>query len=219
MHSPPYHDGDVLSIVQEARAQTTGVILAGGLGRRMGGRDKGLMPLRGRPMIAEGLRRLRCQVSAMLVSANRNAEIYMRLGRCPVIRDSVGNHAGPLAGIASAMAVARTKYLVTVPCDAPLIPGDLILRLYLAMLAAKAEVSVARDAQRVQPMFALLQVELLPQLLAWLNAGGRQARLWYQDRKTTFVTFADRAEMFHNLNSPVDLAKLNPVVQQILPEN
>lgn len=180
----------------------------------MGGRDKGLIPFQGRPMITELLRRLRSQVSAMLVSANRNAEIYMRLGRCPVVGDLIGDDAGPLAGVASAMAVARTKYLVTVPCDAPLIADDLVFRLYRAMLAARAEVSVARDAQRVQPMFALLQCEVLPQLLAWLNAGGRQARLWYQDQRTTFVIFADRPEMFHNLNSPLDRARLNPVLQQ-----
>ena len=211
--------GTAAAAIQEARAHTTGVILAGGLGRRMGGRDKGLLPLQGRPMITQQLGRLRSQVSAILVSANRNAEIYMRVGRCPVVRDVIDDYAGPLAGVASAMAVARTRYLVTVPCDAPLIPSDLVVRLYQALLVARAEVSVARDAQRVQPLFALLQCALLPQLLAWLNAGGRQVRLWYQGRKTTFVTFADRAETFHNLNSPLDRARLKPLLQQMALED
>jgi molybdenum cofactor guanylyltransferase len=180
----------------------------------MGGRDKGLIPFQGRPMISELLRRLRSQVSAMLVSANRNAEIYMRLGRCPVVGDAVGDDAGPLAGVASAMAVARTKYLLTVPCDAPLIAEDLVFRLYRTMLAARAEISVARDAQRVQPMFALLQCDVLPQLLAWFNAGGRQVRLWYESQRAARVSFADRPEMFLNLNSPLDRTRLDLALQQ-----
>lgn len=175
----------------------------------MGGRDKGLIPFRGRPMITELLMRLRSQVSDMLISANRNREIYMRLGRCPVVHDAIGDYAGPLAGIAGAMAAARTKYLVTVPCDAPLIAGDLVLRLYVAMRAAGAEISIAQDTQRPQPMFALLQCDLLPQLLAWLHAGGRQVRRWYEGQRTTSVIFADRAEMFYNLNSPFDHARLS----------
>ncbi len=210
MHWRLCRDGTAPAVIQEVRAQTTAVILAGGLGRRMGGQDKGLIPFQGRPMITELLRRLRSQVSAMLISANRNAEIYMRLGRCAVVRDIIDDYAGPLAGIASAMAVAGTKYLVTVPCDAPLIAGDLVCRLYLAMRAARAEIGVAQDAQRLQPMFALLQCDLLPQLLAWLNAGGRQVRSWYEGQRTTCVNFADRAEMFYNLNSPSDHARLKP---------
>ncbi len=185
----------------------------------MGGRDKGLIPFEGRPMVTELAKRLRSQVSAMIVSANRNAEIYMRLVRCPVVRDITGDHAGPLAGVASAMAVARTKYLMTVPCDAPLLAGDLVFRLYQAMIASRTEISVARDAQRVQPMFALWRCELLPSLPGWLNAGGRQVRLWYQSRRTTFVTFADRAEMFHNLNNPLDRALLDSVMRQTVPED
>ncbi|MGF1614705.1 MAG: molybdenum cofactor guanylyltransferase MobA [Gammaproteobacteria bacterium] len=196
--------------VQEMRAQTTGVILAGGRGRRMGGRDKGLVPLLGRPMITHPLARLRSQVSVILVSANRNAEIYMRLGRCPVVQDVIGEYAGPLAGVASAMAAARTKYLVTVPCDAPLLAPDLVSRLYHGMQATGAKISVARDAQRVQPMFALLHCDLLPRLLVWLRAGGRQARLWYEQQGVTLVPFSDRAEMFYNLNRPLDGERFNP---------
>jgi molybdopterin-guanine dinucleotide biosynthesis protein A len=174
----------------------------------MGGMDKGLIPLQGRPMITEILKRLRSQVSTMVISANRNAEIYTRFGRCPVVCDIIGGYAGPLAGIASAMAVARTKYLVTVPCDAPRISDDLVFRLFRAMLVSRAEISVAQDAHRVQPMFALLQCDLLPRLLAWVNGGGRQVRSWYESQRTTFVTFADRADMFSNLNTPSDYAQL-----------
>lgn len=195
--------------MQEARSQTTGVILAGGLARRMGGRDKGLIPLEGRPMVTELLGRLRSQVSAMLISVNRNAEIYMRLGRCPVVRDIIAGYPGPLAGIASAMAAAKTRYIVTVPCDAPWVSSDFVSRLYQAMRAARSQICVARDAERVQPMFAVFERDLLPELLTWLNAGGRQAQLWQRSQRTTFVTFADRAEMFCNLNSPLDYARLS----------
>lgn len=220
MSAPPMSgDGLWSSTMQEARAQTSGVILAGGLGRRMGGRDKGLIPFKGRPMVTELIGRLRSQVSAIVISANRNAEIYMRLGRCPVVGDVTGDHAGPLAGVASAMALATSKYLVTVPCDAPLIASDLVFRLYQAMLASGAEVSVARDVQRMQPMFALLQCKLLPTLLAWLHAGGRQVRLWYQDQQATLVTFADRAEMFYCLNSPPDRAAFDSMGHQTVPEH
>lgn len=193
--------------------------MAGGRGRRLGGLDKGLVPWHGQPLVAHIANRLRPQVSTLLISANRNTEVYGRIANCPVIPDSISGYAGPLAGIARAMQVATTRYIVTVPCDAPFLASDLVSRLYQGMTKTGAEISVARDEQRVQPMFALLQRDLLPRLLAWLQAGEHRVQGWFEMQRTALVALTDRADMFYNLNKPEDRTLLEKVWERLALED
>jgi molybdopterin-guanine dinucleotide biosynthesis protein A len=188
----------------------TGVILAGGMGRRMGGQDKGLLPIDGRPLIAHVIDVLRPQVGPLLINANRNEDSYRELGY-PVIKDRVGEFFGPLAGMASALQAANTPFLLTVPCDSPLVPVDLGARLYRRLTAADAQISVAHDGTRMQQVFTLLRRDLLPDLLDYLENGGRKVEAWYGKHRLAFTDFSDRPEAFLNINTPEELKRLEGV--------
>jgi molybdenum cofactor guanylyltransferase len=122
----------------------------------MGGIDKGLVALAGEPMVAYVLAALRPQVSHILINANRNRDRYAAYGY-EVVADLIGEYFGPLAGMASAMQVAVTRYILTVPCDSPLVANDLAERLGRVLVAEQAEIAVAHDGARMHPVFALLQ--------------------------------------------------------------
>ena len=188
------------------KRQVTGVVLAGGLGRRMGGVDKGLQDLNGRPLVAWVLERLKPQVGEIFVSANRNLARYAAFG-CPVLTDRVPDFAGPLAGLHAAMLRAGTPLLVTVPCDSPFLPTDLVERLHAALEADGAELAVARTGDQVHRAFCLAQRELLPNLDAFLASGGRKLGLWYASRRVAEVNFDDTPDSFSNINTPDDLAR------------
>ena len=191
-------------------ADITGVVLAGGEGRRMGGRDKGLQLLDGRPLAACVLERLRPQVGQVLISANRNLERYREFG-CPVIEDITPDFAGPLAGLQAAMARATTPLLLSAPCDSPYLPADLGLRLRAALQVARADLAVPRAGERVHRAFCLMRRELLPRLDAFLAGGGRKLGLWYESLNSIEVSFDDQAEAFRNINSLVDLDRMAQV--------
>ena len=125
----------------------TGVILAGGRGSRMGGVDKGLQDLQGRPLVQWVLERLAPQVDSVLINANRNLPRYAGFG-CPVLPDLIPDFAGPLAGLQAALAGAATPLVATVSCDSPLLPADLVRRLQEALAAADADLTVARAGNR-----------------------------------------------------------------------
>lgn len=186
------------------REQITGVILAGGQGRRMGGVDKGLQDLQGRPLVQWVLARLAPQVGTVLISANRNLERYAALG-CAVLPDRIPDFAGPLAGIHAALAQADTPLVATVPCDSPFLPADLVARLHAALVSDKAELAVARSGDRVQRAFCLARRELLPQLETFLVSGGRKIGLWHDSVKTVEVAFDEEAEAFGNINTLEEL--------------
>lgn len=188
------------------KAMITGVILAGGQGRRMGGADKGLQELGGRPMAAHVLERLAPQVGAVLISANRNLERYAELG-CPVLPDTLDGYAGPLAGLQAALAQATTPLLVTAPCDSPFLPADLVARLHDGLVAQQAELAVACADGRAHRAFCLLRRELLPGLDAFLAAGERRVGLWHASLKVAEVDFSDEAGAFGNINTTEDLAQ------------
>ncbi len=190
------------------RAQITGVVLAGGLARRMGGADKGLVQVRGAPMVSHVVAALRPQVGTLIINANRNLEEYAQLGDCEVIPDMVGDFAGPLAGMASAMQATNTPYLVTVPCDSPIVAPDFVRRLYAALVEHDAEISVATDGERMQPVFAMLYCDLLTDLLEYLEAGQRKIDRWYQQRRLAQTDFSDRIEMFLNINTPAERERM-----------
>lgn len=183
----------------------TGVVLAGGLGRRMGGADKGLQLLRDRPLVAWVLERLAPQVDAVFINANRNIERYAGFGY-PVLPDEVPDFAGPLAGLHAALAVARTPLVVTVPCDSPYLPLDLVARLHAALEREAADLAVARTLEQSHPVFCLARRTLLPHLAAYLAAGGRKVDRWYATLKVSEVAFDDEAAAFENINTAAELA-------------
>ncbi len=189
------------------RNDVTGVVLAGGRGRRMGGIDKGLAKLAGKPMMAHVLDGLRRQVGSVIINANRSIDEYARFGY-PVIPDIIGDYSGPLAGMATALQNAATPYVLTVPCDSPLVAGDLAERLYTTLLNEDAEISVAHDGERLHPVFALMQRELLPSLRAYLAAGERKIDRWFEQHRLAISDFSDEPDCFLNVNSPGERAAL-----------
>lgn len=182
----------------------TGLILAGGQGRRMGGVDKGLQPLRGRPLAAWVLDRLRPQVTEVLINANQNQAQYARLG-CRVIGDEIGGFAGPLAGLHAGLKANVHPFLVTVPCDSPFLPTDLVRRLHAALVANHADLAVAKTGDQPHPVFSLVRESLAGHLTAFLESGGRKIDAWYASLKVVEVSFDDEAEAFSNINTRDDL--------------
>ncbi len=185
------------------RHEITAGVLAGGRGRRLGGTDKGLIELAGRPLVAHIVTRLTPQVGPILVNANRNLEAYRALGY-PVVRDADPDFQGPLAGMAALLAQATTPWLVVVPCDGPFLPPDLVERLWAARLRSHAELAVVHDGIRMQPVHCLLPRKLLPDLRDFLQAGGRKIDRWYALHTVATADFSDRAGDFFNINTPSD---------------
>lgn len=185
----------------------TAGVLAGGRATRMGGQDKGLVELAGRPMIEYVLESLRGQAAQVLINVNRSFDAYARYG-VPVVRDRQGGFLGPLAGMAGMMAAARTEWLLTAPCDSPQVPADLGPRLWQAVEREDADLGVADNGERLQPVFALLRCSLLDKLEAYLAAGERKIDRWYQQQHMAKADFSDCPEMFVNVNSPEERDQL-----------
>lgn len=183
-----------------ARADITGLILAGGMGRRMDGADKGLQLLHGRPLIAWSLERYTPQVGHVLVNANRHLDAYRGYGH-PVISDAIAGYAGPLAGFQAGLRACATPYLAVVPCDTPFLPADLVTRLAAALDAAGADIAVARVGGRAQPVFMLMHVRVESDLERYVGAGGRKIETWYTALPHVMVDFDDEPGAFANLNS------------------
>jgi len=183
----------------------TGIVLAGGQGRRMGGVDKGWVELAGVPMIAHVLRRLAPQVDEVLINANQNIERYQALGHA-VFADTVGGFAGPLAGLHAGMTHAAREMVVTVPCDSPFLPADLVDRLHAGLVAKRAQLAVAKTFDQPHPVFALVRRDVLPSLAAFLEGGGRKIDAWYAALDVVEVAFDDEAEAFRNINTTDELA-------------
>ncbi|MCL4746327.1 MAG: molybdenum cofactor guanylyltransferase [Burkholderiaceae bacterium] len=191
------------------RADITGVVLAGGLGRRMSsdgaGVDKGLQPLRGRPMVAHVIARFEPQVGRLIVNANRNRQRYAEFG-FPVWGDSIEGFAGPLAGIEAGLAHCETPYLATAPCDTPFIPLDLVSRLACAVESAGAALAVAHTGTRSHPVFMLVERSQLEGLRSFLASGRRRIDAWYAGLATVSVDFGDE-QAFSNINTLDELSR------------
>lgn len=195
------------------RSEVTGIVLAGGLGRRMSadgqGVDKGLQPFRGRPMAQHAIERLAPQVATLIINANRNLDRYREFG-WPVVSDAVEGFAGPLAGLHAGMRHARTRYVVTVPCDSPFLPLDLVARLGAALASTPgARLAVARTGAQAHPVFALVERALLENLEAFLAGGRRKIDAWYAPLGVVEVEFGDEAA-FRNINTPQELSEQEP---------
>jgi len=193
------------------RDQITGLVLAGGRGSRMGGVDKGLQNHHGMPLALHALLRLQPQVGALLVNANRNLGAYEALG-APVWPDPIEGYAGPLAGFLAGLEHCETPWLVTVPCDTPDFPTDLVERLATAVDAASADIGYATtcepgNREQSHPVFCLLRSELIESLVAFLHGGGRKIDAWFAQHPTVAVAFPD-PNAFYNANTPEELARL-----------
>ncbi len=182
----------------------TGVILAGGQGRRMGTVDKGLRELRGKAMAAWVIERFAPQVAEVLINANQNLEIYARFGY-RVIPDEIGGFAGPLAGLQRGLSEARHPLVATAPCDTPFLPADLVARLHSALQANAAQLAVARTGDQPHPVFCVCRRDVLPHLTAFLQDGGRKIDAWYATLKVIEVAFDDQPDAFSNINTPEEL--------------
>ena len=180
----------------------TGIVLAGGQGRRMGGVDKGLQLLRGKPMVAHVIARLAPQVSEVLINANQNIGAYERFGY-KVVPDAIGGFAGPLAGLHAGLGAASHPLALTVPCDSPFLPPDLLLRLNSAL--GGNDLAVARTGEQPHPVFSLVRVSVLEHLSKFLAAGGRKIDAWYATLEVVEVPFDDEADAFRNINTREEL--------------
>ncbi|TAL96205.1 MAG: molybdenum cofactor guanylyltransferase [Rhodanobacter sp.] len=185
------------------REQVTAGILAGGRATRMGGHDKGLLELAGRPMIEYVLDALRGQAARVVINANRSFEAYERYG-VTVVRDRQDGFLGPLAGMAGMMAAVDTAWLLTAPCDSPQVPADLGPRLWQTVVRERADIGVADNGERLQPVFALLRCALLPELEACLAAGERKIDRFYRQQHMVAADFSDCPKMFVNVNTPAE---------------
>lgn len=182
---------------------------------RMGGRDKGLQPLRGEPLALHVARRLAAQVQALVISANRNLEAYAALGApfyARIVSDASNDFAGPLAGLLAGLRAAQTDFVLCAPCDAPHLPLDLARRLAASLEAEQADIATVTttDAQgyvSLHPVFALVRTSLADDLAAFLAAGERKVRTWYAHHKHVEVPFEDE-HAFYNANSLQELAEL-----------
>lgn len=199
-----------------ARADVTGLVLAGGRGSRMGGVDKGLQIYRGTPLALHAMLRLAPQVGQVMINANRNLAAYESFG-APVFTDATGDFAGPLAGFVAGLEQCQTPYLATVPCDSPLFPPDFVDRMAAALEGANAEIAVAsapEDGQmRAQPVFCLMRSTLLESLVRFTHAGGRKIDRWTAQHACVEVPFVD-ARAFFNANT---LAELHDLQQSVAP--
>jgi molybdopterin-guanine dinucleotide biosynthesis protein A len=190
-----------------SKEDITGVILAGGRGRRLGGLDKGLIQIGSHRLIERVLESLEPQVATLMISANRNRERYEQYG-VPVVADSMPHHQGPLVGILSAMRAARTNWIVSVPCDGPLLPLDLVERLVHALSNDQGEIAIAVVGERLQPVYSLQPVALADGLQSFLDSGERRASDWAIRHRLCLADFADQPLAFANLNTPEDAARI-----------
>ena len=170
----------------------------------MGSVDKGLQPLRGKPMVAWVIERFAPQVDEVLINANQNLERYAALGY-RVIPDEIGGYAGPLAGLHRGLTEATHALVATVPCDSPFLPRDLIARLRVALELQGAEIAVAKTGDQPHPVFCLCRRSVLPDLAGFLASGGRKIDAWYSKLKLVEVAFDDNPGAFSNVNTEAEL--------------
>ncbi len=183
------------------------IILSGGRATRMNGVDKGLVLLQKKPFIQHVIERLTPQVDEILINANRELAQYQALGY-PVLQDEVEDFLGPLAGFSLGLQHAKHDYVLTVPCDSPLLPVDLAQRLMAALVEHKATIAIASSDNSTHPVFCLCKKTVLPSLITYLQQGERRVSAWQKSQQYIEVDFSDCNEAFTNLNTFEDLAVL-----------
>ena len=173
----------------------------------MGGVNKGLIQLKNQPLIQHVISRLQPQVDEILINANREIAQYEAFG-FKVLQDENQNFAGPLAGMVLGLKHSKHELVLAVPCDSPLLPLDLVTRLYNGMAESHMDIAVASSDGNAHPVFCLMKKNVLPSLIAFLDAGERKVSAWQKSQKYVEVDFTDCADAFVNLNTPQDLADL-----------
>jgi molybdopterin-guanine dinucleotide biosynthesis protein A len=196
--------------------QITGLILAGGRAQRMGGIDKGFILFHGKPLIESAIDRLKPQVSAILINANRSITKYSHYGY-PVLMDETPDFSGPLAGFSVGLRHCKTPYLLTSPCDSPLFPTDLAEKMANELEEKNLELVYASTKEAnekiwAQPVFCLMKTTLQASLDAFLSKGDLKIDRWFKDLRSGTVVF-DSAQAFANVNTPEELAALEKVSQ------
>jgi molybdenum cofactor guanylyltransferase len=191
--------------------KVTGIILAGGRATRMNGVDKGMVLLQQKPLIAHVIARLQPQVDEIIINANREIATYEAFG-LPVLKDEsdefIGTYIGPLAGFSLGLQHAKHDYVLTVPCDSPLLSLDLVERLYNGLAASRMDIACAGSDGNTHPVFCLMKKSVLPSLQAYIKSGERKVSTWQKSLKYVEVDFSDNSEAFTNLNTFEDLAAL-----------
>ncbi len=187
-----------------SKNEITGVILAGGQARRMEGKDKGLILLNEKPMIEYVINILKPQVGNLIINANRNHEKFSKYG-FKIISDELSGFCGPLAGMASALNIIETRFLLTAPCDSPFISDNLAQRLITALETEDADISVVHDGERLQPVFCLIKKELLSSMTDFLDEGERKIDKWFNQHHVAIADFSDIPHSLDNLNTYNDI--------------
>ena len=186
--------------VSRLTRNTLAIILAGGQGRRMDGKDKGLVQFANKPLIQSVIEKILPQVEHIIINANRNTSDYEAFGY-PVISDAMNNFQGPLAGFMAAMQSVTTNYIVCVPCDGPMLSDKLVQRLYSQLQMENTDIAVAHDGNRMQPVYVLISTHLKTSLQEYLQSGERKIDRWYANHKISIVDFSDIPETFININT------------------
>ena len=195
--------------IQDRRKTITAVILAGGAGRRMGGKDKGLLRLNGRPLILHVLERLTPQCDTILININRHREAYAEFGY-RLIEDSMPGGLGPLAGLLSALEHSQSDYVISVPCDTPQLPRDLVVRMLESLQESDAEVCTVDDGERLHPVILLAKRSVCANLRHYLESGRRKVHDWFYSVDHCTSNFSDQPEAFMNINTPEQLSAQEP---------
>ena len=201
-----------------------GVLFAGGQSRRMGRRDKSLLDLGGRPMIAHVIERLAPQVSHLIVNANGDPARFARFG-LPVVADRAADFAGPLAGLQAGMDWTRAnapaaQRIVTAACDTPFFPANLVQKLQAGADAAGADIALAAFGEQSHFVFALWRLALADDLTAYLASGGRKVQSWIERHTHALISFPAREiggvslDPFFNINTPEDLAEAEALLRK-----
>lgn len=202
--------------------EVTGVVLAGGQSRRMGGGDKGLLEIAGKPMLAHVICRLRPQVGRLIINANGDPERFATLS-LPVVADTVGGFAGPLAGVLAGMRwsaanAPQARWIVTAAADAPLLPSDLVERLIAAAEQRPGAIALAQSHGELHPVIGLWPIALADDLQEQLARGVRKVLHWTDRHGTAAVPFAPERvcgldiDPFFNANTPRELEQLRAML-------
>lgn len=192
----------------------TGLILAGGRAQRMGGIDKGLIPFHGKPLIESAISRLKPQVSTILINANRSITKYAHYGY-PVLMDETPDFSGPLAGFSVGLKHCKTPYLLTSPCDSPLLPDDLAQKMAAELESNNLELVFASSKEEdgkiwSQPVFCLMKSHLQDSLDTLLSKGELKIDRWFKELRSGTVVF-ENPQAFANVNTPEELAVLEKI--------
>jgi len=190
-----------------SQTKVTGVILAGGLARRMSNQDKGLIKYKGRPMVSYAIAALTPVANQTIINANRNREQYQAFG-LPVITDQTDSFDGPLAGVLSAMIYTDADVLLVMPCDSPLIKAEHLQKLLTTRAENNADVAVAFDGERLHPVFLAIKTSLKTSLQDYLASGQRKIDHWLEQQKMVKADFSNEPDIFININTMTELSEL-----------